>query len=121
MGKSVHADVQDAAANTIRNNATHLCVCSQQPATRAEAYETYCLAKTNISSGSFTLTSETGGRVLTASAQPAVSIATSGIMTHYAIIDSTRLLMVTTTTSQTLVAGNQVNIPSIAMQFSNPV
>jgi hypothetical protein len=45
---------------------------------------------------------------------------TSGTATHVALCDATRLLYVTTCTSQALTSGNTVNIPAWDIEIADP-
>lgn len=124
MAKDVDASVQNAALNEIKDNATHLCLCSTQPTDFTEAYTTYMLARTTVSSGDFTLADgDTSGRKMTIAAKSAFSITNSGTLTYVAIVDQTNtiLLMVTTATSQILYSGNTVSTPAFIISIPDPV
>lgn len=121
MGKSVHNDVLDALLNTMKNNAVLLCVCSQEPTSRTEAASTYTLATVAIDSDDFTVADgDAGGRKVTISAQSNKTISASGTATHLALVDNSKLYFVTTTSSQTLAAGNLVNVPAWAITVNDP-
>lgn len=57
------------------------------------------------------------GRKVIVAAQSAVPVVTSGAADHVALIDGTRLLQVTTVPSQTLTAGNTVNVAAYDVGF----
>jgi hypothetical protein len=121
MGKIVHDDVLDGALNIIKNNATLMTVCSAQPATRAEAVSTYALADVAVSSSDFTLANgDASGRKCTVAQKTGVTVDGSGTATHIALVDGTRLLYVTTCTSQVLTAGNTVNVPAWDIEIADP-
>lgn len=121
MGKSADDTVADAYLNTIKNNANLLCACSAQPTTRDEATTTYMLANVAIDSADFTVADgPSGGRRATISAQSGITISNNGTVTHLALVDNTVLYFVTTTSSQTLVAGNLLNIPSWTITVNDP-
>lgn len=121
MAKSVHDDVLDAALNVIKTNSTYMCFCSAQPTTRAEAYTTYMLATQATVTGDFTLANgDSSGRKFTMAAKSAISITNSGTCTHIAFVDGTRLLAVTTTVSQPLVAGGTFDNPAFDFEFADP-
>ncbi|MEO0166752.1 MAG: hypothetical protein ABIL39_11520 [candidate division WOR-3 bacterium] len=124
MAKWIHDDVLDAALNYIKNNATRISVCSQQPANYTEATSTYMLAIKTISSSDFTgpTNGDTSGRKITSNQHTGVNITNSGTATHVAISDSTnsKLLLVTTCTSQQLYAGNTVTIPAFDDEIADP-
>lgn len=121
MGKWINDAVLDAALNEIKNNANLMTVCSQQPTTRAEAVTTYALADVAMASGDFTIADgNTSGRKITVAAKNGVPVDASGTATHIALCDGTRLLLVSTITSQVLTAGNTVNIPAWKDEIADP-
>lgn len=123
MGKAVHDDVLDGASDVIRNNCTRQVACSAQPTTYTEANATYALADVTMASGDFTKANgDTSGRKLTVGAKAAVSIDTSGTFTHIALLDvsNSKLLYVTTGTSQALTAGNTANFPAWKIELADP-
>lgn len=125
MGKSVHNDVLDGALNIIKNNCTRQVVCSAEPTTYAEANATYALADVTMASGDFTnADGDVSGRKTTVAAKSGVLIDTSGTATHVALLDVTnsKLLYVTTCTSQALTANgsNTVNIPAWDIEIEDP-
>lgn len=106
-----HPDVYDYGLNTVKTNATHYHICSQQPTNRAEVL-TYSLASVAVSSADFTLANgDVSGRKITV-AQKSGTVATSGTAQYAAIIDGTRLLLETTVTPQTLTASNPITFPT---------
>lgn len=121
MGKSVHNDVLDGALAVIKSNANLITVCSSEPTTRSQAISTYKLASVAVSASDFAIADgSSGGRKLTVGAQNSVSVDTSGSAEHVAIVDGTRLLLVTTCTKQALTSGNKVNIPSFKDTIGDP-
>lgn len=121
MGKLVHDDVLDGALNIIKNNATIITVCNAQPTTRTEAITTFKLADDTVASTDFTVANgDTSGRKITVAQRSNVPIDTSGTATHVAICDGTRLLLVTTCTSQPLTAGGTVTIPAFDDEIADP-
>lgn len=125
MGKSVHDDVLDGATGVIKNNCTRQVACSAEPLTYAEANATYALADVTMASGDFTQANgDTNGRKVTAGAKSGVLIDTSGTATHVALLDVTnsKLLYVTTCTSQALTANgsNTVNFPAWDIEIADP-
>ncbi len=120
--KSVHDDVLDAALNIVKNNAVTLCLCSAQPLTRTEAFTTYELAKKTITSSDYTgpADGDVSGRKLTVNAETNVTVDNSGTATHVALVDTTRLLYVTTCTSKAVVAADLVNFPAWTITISDP-
>lgn len=121
MGKIVHDDVLDGALNIIKNNCNSMTVCSAQPTTRTEAVTTYALADVAMASTDFTIADgDTSGRKLTVAAKSGITVDASGTGTHIALCDGTRLLLVTTMTSQALTAGNTCNIPAWDQEIADP-
>lgn len=121
MSKSVNDAVLDAAFNEVKNNATFMTVCSQEPTTRDEAIITYALADIAVTGTDFTIgDGVTSGRKMQIAAKNNVPIDASGTATHIAIVDNTRLLYVTTCTSQPLISGNEVNFPAWNAEIADP-
>lgn len=123
MAKLVHDDVLDGALNIIKNNCTRLCVCSTQPTTYTQAITTYELADVTVDSNDFTAANgDVSGRKLTVGAQTGVTVDNSGTFQHIALVDvaNSKLLYVTTGTSQVLTAGNTVDIPAWDIEIADP-
>jgi hypothetical protein len=121
MGKSVHDDVLDASLNIIKNNATLMIACSAEPTTRAEAVTTYALADVAVASGDFTVANgDSSGRKVTVAAKLGVTVDATANATHVAIVDGTRLLYVTTCSTQSLTEGNTVDFPSWKIELADP-
>lgn len=121
MAKSVHDEVLDGALNIIKNTATLMIACSAEPTTRTEAVTTYALADVAMASGDFTAANgDTSGRKLTVAAKSAVAVDAGGTVTHVAIVDGTRLLYVTTTTSTAVAAAGTVDIGSWKIEIADP-
>lgn len=123
MAKWANDDVMDAALDEVAE-ANQLLVCSSQPANRAAALSA-ALADVSLTpgdgNGDFTIgNGDTSGRKLTVAEQANVEVDTSGTATHVALIDGTRLLYVTTCTSQALVDGNTVTVPAWDIEIADP-
>lgn len=122
MAKWSHTDVIDGALNIIKNNANLMVLCSAQPTNRTEAVSTYALADVAMASGDFTIsTGDASGRKCTVAAKNNVTVDTTGTGTHIALVDDTRLLFVSTTTSQGVTQGNSVNLPTWDIEIADPV
>lgn len=120
MGKYLHPDVLDGALDVIRNNCNLIVICSQQPTTRNEAVSTYALGSASCSSSDFTKGNGTvNGRKLTVASKD-VGVTADGTMTHVALVDSTRLLHVTTCPSTPVLTGQTKRIPAWEAEFSSP-
>ncbi len=123
MAKSVHDDVLDGALNIIKNNCTRMVACSTQPTTYTEANATYALADVTLDSSDFTLANgDVSGRKATVAAQAGVTIDNSGTFAHVALLDvaNSKLLYVTTGTSQVLTAGGTVDFPAWDIEIADP-
>lgn len=122
MAKWSHTDVIDGALNIIKNNANLMVLCSAQPTNRTEAVSTYALADVAMASGDFTIsTGDVSGRKCTVAAKNNVTVDTTGTGTHIALVDDTRLLFVSTTSSQGVTQGNSVNLPTWDIEIADPV
>lgn len=121
MAKSVHNDVLDGAFDVL-DQADIMTVCSQEPTTRTEAITTYKLADIAMTPNTdFTKADgDTSGRKCTVAAKSGVTVDTTGTATHVALCDGTRLLYVTTCTSQSLTATNTVNFPAWKVEIADP-
>jgi hypothetical protein len=124
MPKSVSDDVLDGALNIIKNNCTRMTLCNAQPTTFAEANATFALANVTMAPADFTnANGDTSGRKGTVTAKTGVSVTTTGTGNHIALLDVTgsRLLYVTTCTSQAVGAGGTVDIGSWKYEIADPV
>ncbi len=124
MAKFANDDVMDAALAEIAEG-NILTVCSAQPTNRTEAITTYKLADVALTpgdgNGDFTIANgDTNGRKVTVSQQDNIPVDSDGTATHVAICDGTRLLLVTTCTSQVLTAGNTVTVPAFDDEIADP-
>lgn len=121
MGKSAHDDVLDALLEEINANVNLMCVCSQQPTTRAEAAATYALATVALAGVDMVIADgASGGRKLTIAAKSNVPITGGGSVSHIALVDNTKLYFITTNVAQTLAIGNLVNIPAWTITAGDP-
>ena len=124
MAKSVLNDVLDAMLDEIALG-TELNVCSTEPTTRTEAVTTYSLADVVLTAGDgggdYTIADgDTSGRKVTVAQQATITVDTSGTALHIALTDATRLLYVTTCTSQALTAPNTVTVPAWDIEVADP-
>ena len=124
MARYILPAVQDVLLEEIAE-ATTLVVCSTQPTTRTEAVTTYKLADVAVTPGSgngdFTLAAgDVSGRKLTVALQADVPVDATGSAQHIALVDGTRLLFVTTCTTQAVTSGNTVTIPAWDIEVANP-
>ena len=121
MGKSANDAIMDAGLNETRLNANQIHVCATEPTTRTQAVTTNNLASGSVTSTDFTLANgDTSGRKSTCAAQTGLSITSSGTADHIAITDATRLLLVTTCTSQALTSGGTVDVAAFDQEIGDP-
>lgn len=124
MAKTVHNDVLDAALNYVKTNGTRRCVCSQEPTTYTEATATYKLLDVDIISTDYTgpADGDSSGRKLTVNQKTGVAVDSSGTVAFEAIVDvsNTKLLYVTTVTSQVVTAGNTATLNSWKIEIADP-
>ncbi len=121
MAKSVHDDVLDGAFDVL-DQANLMIACSAEPTTRAEAVTTYALADVamTVDTDYTKANGDTSGRKVTVAAKSSVLVDTTGTATHVALVDGTRLLYVTTCTSQALTSGNTVSFPAWDVEIADP-
>ena len=121
MAKTVHDDVLDGAFDVL-DQANLMTVCSQQPTTRTEAVTTYKLADVAVTPDTdFTKADgDASGRKVTVAAKNGVTVDATGTALFVALVDATRLLYVTTCTSQVLTEGNTVNFPAWDVEIADP-
>lgn len=119
MGKKIDQQTYDVSFDDTAT-ADEMLVCSAEPTDRANAL-TLSLASVAMVGGDFTKAAgDVSGRKQTVAAKSGVSVTASGTATHIALISATRLLDVTTCTSQALTSGNTVNIPAWAREIRAP-
>ncbi len=123
MAKTVHDDVLDGALNILKNNVTRMVACSAQPTTYTEGNVTYALADVTLASGDFTnADGTTSGRKTTIAQKTGVTVDSSGTATHVCLLDvsNSKLLYVTTCTSQALTSGNTMTFNSWKIEIADP-
>lgn len=125
MAKWANDLMMDAALDFVIDNADRQIVCSSQPTTYAEANATFALADVAVTGADFTKANgDVSGRKAGVAAKNGVLIDASGSATHVALVDDTnsRLLYVTTCTTQALVANgaNTTNIPAWDIEVQDP-
>ena len=121
MAASCNDDMLDAALDEYALSDLMI-ACSAEPTTRTEAVTTYALADIAMTPGTdYTKANgDTSGRKSTAAAKSTVTVDTSGTATHVAKVDATRLMYVTTCTSQALTSGNTVSFPAHDVEIADP-
>lgn len=124
MGKSVNNNMLDAMLNYLANNCTRIDLCSAEPTTYAAATSTYTLGNAaSLTSGNFTgpADGDTSGRKITVDALSAVSIGSSGTVTHLGYTDGvSELIMVNTTGSQGVSSGGTADVSAHDAEVADP-
>ena len=132
MAKRCNSELLDLPLNAIKSGngtvgpCTRMVACSAEPTSFTEANATYALADVTMASGDFTVGAGDGAgntpRKVAIAAKSGVTVDVSGTATHVALLDVTnsKLLEVTTCTSQVLTAGNSMNFPTWDIEFSAP-
>ncbi len=112
----------DAGLNWIKTNCANICICSQQPTTFAEANATYMLARGALAEGDFgnPVNGDESGRKIVVPSVADISVTNTGDENHVALISADTLLYVTTSTQQTLTAGNTVTTPAWDIELEDP-
>jgi len=113
----LNPEARDQGLDWIDTNGTRLDVCSQEPATYAEATSTYTLLTATVNTGS-TVNSATGRKVTV----PAVSAATAtatGTGTHWALTDGTGVLVATgdLSAAQAVTSGSDYDLAAFDINF----
>lgn len=102
-------------------NALH--ICSQEPATYAEATSTYTLGNSTSLSIGAPAAGSPNGRQVTVAAISNGTVTANGTAAHYAIVDTTnsRLLAAAPLgASQVVTAGNPFTLPSFTIRIPAP-
>lgn len=113
--------VLDAALDVIATG-TALHICSGTPTDRATAIAA-SLATVGLDAGDYTKADgDVDGRKVTVGAQAGVSVTADGTPAHYAIVDATTLLAMTTVdpSSPDLTTGSTTDIPAVAFELGDP-
>ena len=102
-------------------NAIH--VCSQEPATYAEATSTYTLGNSTSLSIGAPQDRSGGGREVVVAAISDGSVTGTGTATHYAIVDTVNSRLLATgslTASQSVTTGNTFTLSSVSIGIPDP-
>ena len=128
MSKFLHDDVLDLLVKGVADDGNKLFVCSTYPANYTEASSTYMLAQHDMVVGSgngdyLVQNGDTNGRKVAVTAQATISVTNSGTAGHVALCKSSgsKVLAVTICTTQALVAGNTVTVPTFDVEVADPV
>lgn len=122
MAKYANDLVMDAAFDFVSANAERLVVTSGQPAAHANVAAA-TLAEVAIDNTDFSKANgDTSGRKVTVAQQSNIAITASGSADHVCIVDdtNTRILYITTCTSQALTSGGTVTVPAWDAEIGDP-
>lgn len=124
MAKIVHDDVLDAAVGYYENNANEIVLLNADPGTSyTQAHSGFALGRIAVDSSDFVLADgDASGRKCTVSAQSSIGVDTTGNCNHLAIndTDNSKVLSVTTVTSQSLTSGNAASTPAFDHEIADP-
>lgn len=118
MADRVESRVLDYGLNVLDTEATHIYICSADPATYAEATSTYALGNKNFGAGGCFGTPGAGspnGRTVSSTAITDGNVTGTNTATHVAVTDNSnsRLLAVTSlSSSQAVTSGNLFTLAS---------
>lgn len=119
----IHDNVMDFGVTYIYSACNRLDICSQQPATYAEATSTYTLGNTTSISVAAPSNRTGSGRSVVVAAINSGSITGTGTGTHWAITRTGSSELVATTTlasNQAVTSGNKFTLDSIEIGFPDP-
>lgn len=124
MGKIVHDDILDAAVGYCEDNANEIVLLNADPGTSyTQAHSAFALGRIAVGSDSFVVANgDVSGRKMTVSAQSSIGVDVTGNCNHCAIndTDNSKVLVVTTVTSQELTSGNAASTPAFDQEIEDP-
>ena len=115
--------VLDNGLTVLDTEANRVDICSQEPASYAEATSTYTLGNSTSLSFGAPQDGDTSGRKVTAAAITDGTVTGSGSATHFAIVDvsASRLLATgSLTTPQSVTSGNSFTIAAFDVEIPDP-
>jgi hypothetical protein len=120
-GPKYAPDAMIDSALTYVAGATVMHVCSVLGAvpTRAQVL-TASLANVAVTGVDFANADGTSGRKVTVAAKNAVAVTASGNAENVVLIDGTNVRYMTSCTTQAVVLGNTVNVPTWVIQIADP-
>lgn len=117
--------LHDKLLDAIRTECNKMVLCSQVPTNFTEANTTYALADVAMTPSDFTLANGVvSGRRVIVAAKNNVTVDTTGDPVVCALLDTINqrlLYYVDETSTQTIYAGNTVNIPSFSIENRDPI
>jgi len=120
---TINDRVLDNGLTILDSEANRVDICSQEPASYAEATSTYTLGnQTSISIGA-PADRSAGGREVTMAASSGGAVTGTGTATHYAIADTTNSRLLVTgslTASQAVTTGNTFSLEALSVGIPDP-
>ena len=124
MAKAIHSAVIKYALSYIRENCNRMFICSTQPTTATMASNTHMLASVSMTTANMSVSAAVSGAHLTVSTMLSNNVSVTGEGCHVVLCDCSavvsKVLCCTTCTSQTLTAGNTVNVPQWSYTINDP-
>lgn len=123
MADRLEAYVLDNGLTVLEDEATDIVICSQDPASYAEANATYCLGRKVFGAGSCFGSEEDAspnGRLVSSTVITDGAVSASGTATHWAVIDTvnSRLLAVgSLSASLAVTIGQSFSLPSFDVRI----
>lgn len=123
MAANVASRVLDLGLNVLDTEATHIYICSAEPADYTQATATYALGNKNYGAGNVFGAPAAGspnGRKVSSAAFTDGPVTANGTASHWAVVDSvnTRLLAVgTLSAGQAVVSGNLFALATFSIQL----
>lgn len=123
MADNVSSRVLDLGLNVLDTEATHIYICSAEPASYAEASSTYALGNKNFGAGNVFGSPAAGspnGRKVSSVAITDGTVTGDGDATHAAVVDAanSRLLAVTSLSApQPVTSGNTFTLASFDIRL----
>jgi hypothetical protein len=125
MAKWAHNDVLDAFLDYLIDNASRLCICSEQPTTYTEATSTYLIGHADLASGDISgpVDGDVSGRKITVGAALGLSVENAGTAKHWCLVDvsNTKLLYVGICAAKELSVGDTFDTPDWDIEIRDPL
>jgi hypothetical protein len=116
-------EIHDQGLDWADANGTRLHICSQEPATYAEATATYTLGNAAVNTGAPQNAATGTGRRVEVPAISAGAITGTGDASHWALVDDTSALLAAGPLASTIAvtAGGTFNLPAFNIISRDPV
>ena len=116
-------NVFDSGLDYVDANASHVYICSQEPATYAEAITTYALGNKSGLTISAPADRAGGGREITVSAIAAGTVTATGTASHFAVVYATGSELLATkalAAPQVVTSGNTWTLTAFTIGIPDP-